>query len=284
MPEPIVICLEDLDADDLSRTYLQCSVLVGDEPGLRLNADGEVRWSVDTPLLELCVSQDDQLLVFLPAEAAMEAVLSREGRSLTIPAGKPVVALDGDVLALGGRRYQIHVHGAAPWEATPPRWLSPEELGIEPEAPRSSAHGAVTAAATALAVGAALSVGAVGCTKKVEVGDTPPKEARPPDAKPAAKPDAKLAATPEVQPDARAALPDAAKAGLSTKKTKKPPIQVRVRPPRMAPRPKPKLPPKLKPAPPPPRPSARPQPRKRPKAKKPRGLETETRLDRKGDD
>jgi len=252
MPQPIVICLEDLDADDLSQTYLQCSVLVGDAPGLRLDAGGEVRWSVDEPLLELCVSQDDQLLVYLPPEADLDCLLSREGRSLTIPAGKPVVALDGDVLALGGRRYQIHVHGAAPWDATPPRWLSPQELGIEPEAPQSSGYGAVKAAATMLAVGAALGVGATGCTKKVEIRDTPPKVAPPPaDAKSEVKPDAK----PEVKPDAKLALPDAAKAVI---KTKKPPIKVRVRPPRMvAPTPQPKPQP-VKP---------RPRPPKSPKTK-----------------
>jgi hypothetical protein len=182
MPQPIVICLEDLDADDLSRTYMQCSVLVGDASGLRLDAGGEVRWNLDEPLLELCVSRDDQLIVFVPAEANLTAVLSRAGRSLTIPAEKPVVALDGDVLAVSGRRYRIHVHGAAPWSATPPRWLTPKELGVEPEEPQLFKRGAAKKAATALAMAAALGMGAVGCKNKnevrekmIEVRDSPPK-------------------------------------------------------------------------------------------------------------
>lgn len=132
-PRPIAICLEDLGAAADAPRYLQCSVLVGDQPGLRLDAAGEVQWQPPRPLLELCVSADDQLLVFLPGQAVVSAALHREGRSLRVPAEKPVIAIDGDELEVGAPRYRIHVHGAAPAAPAPGQPADrPTPKGLDP--------------------------------------------------------------------------------------------------------------------------------------------------------
>jgi hypothetical protein len=218
VPKPIAICIEDLRAGSDSTRYLQCVALVGDHPGLRIDPGGEIQWQPerDARLVELCVSYDERLILFRQPGAA-PVLLRREGRSLEVPVGKPVVVLDQDQLTVESRELRIHVHGEAPAVA-PPSWLEMVE------APSRSRSSLLRATATALALG--IAVGAGGCTKKIEVRDDPPKVAPPPtkpDSKPPPKPDSSL----PPKADAGPSKADAAK--------KAPPIEVRPRPPRVAP-------------------------------------------------
>ncbi len=178
MPKPIAICLEDLLAPAEGDRYLRCVALPGRQPGLRLDAAGLVLWQEPAAGgCELWVSGDEQLILLRPPGGAAVTV-SRGGRSLAVPEGKPVVLLGGDELALGERRLRVHVHGEAPAVHAP--------APLEAE-PRGRAGKAIAAA---LALTAAL--GASDCRKPVEVRDQPPVIAVPPkpDAKPALKPDA----------------------------------------------------------------------------------------------
>lgn len=165
MPEPLAICLEDLGAPLEAPRFLRCVVVVGREPGLRLDASGAVVWQHEGGA-ELWVSSDDKLILFRPADAP-SVMVSRSGRTLDAPTGKPVVLLDGDELTTAGRRLRVHVHGVAPLVHAPQQ-LPAEAL------PRSTAS---RAAAAALALGAAL--GAAGCGGAVEVRDSPPTVAPP---------------------------------------------------------------------------------------------------------
>lgn len=222
MPVPIALCLEDLDAPPDAR-YLQCVAIAGTEPGLTLDSRGAACWQqrrnktlAPDAACELWVSQDERLILFRPEDAVDSVVLTRGGRSLTVPAGKPVVLVDQDQLVVGTRRLRLHIHGKAPAVAAPSLFVPDEP------APESAAGRTARIAATAIAIGAA--VGAGGCTKKVEIRDTPPKVAPP-------QPDAGV--KPDTRPAVDVLAPDAA--------AKKPPpkVEVRVRPPRVARPPKP---------------------------------------------
>jgi hypothetical protein len=213
MPEPLAICIEDLDAIRGEPRYLRCVATVGRQPGLRLDAAGVVRWQSDAGVAaELWVSGDDQLILYRP-EGAPGSTVRRAGRAVVAPVGKPVVLRDEDEIDVGGRHLRVHVHGAAP-EVVAPSPL-PEEPGAVPltgeTASRGSAEGGASVfarAAAALALGAAL--GAGGC---VEVRNNPPDMAppqRPRDAGTPAKPG---------------------------------PIEVRAAPPAVAPMPRPPAPP-----------------------------------------
>jgi hypothetical protein len=225
LPEPIALCLEDLDAPTDSPRYLQCVAIAGTEPGLTLSSEGAAHWKQPAQqdvACELWVSQDERLILFRPeGTSADPVVLWRGGRSLTIPEGKPVVLVDQDQLQVGPRRLRLHLHGEAP-AVHPPTPFVPEQE----EAPESGAGRAARVAATALAIGAAVGVG--GCKKEpekvIEVRDRPPKVAAP-------RPDRGV--QPDTRPEVDMLAPDTATA-------KKPPpkVDVRVRPPRVA-RPKP---------------------------------------------
>ena len=94
MPEPKEICLEDLAAASLGERYLNCVAVRGDEPGLALDAHGVVLWRSDGPhACELWVSADERLVLVRPA-GAPEVRVTRAGRSLDAPEGKPVILLD----------------------------------------------------------------------------------------------------------------------------------------------------------------------------------------------
>lgn len=178
----------------MERRYLRCVALTGRQPGLRLDAQGSAHWRSpgEPAACELWVSADQRLILFRPEEDGPVVRVSRGGRGLEVPVGKPVVLIDQDGVEVGGRRLRIHVHGVAP-AVSAPDYLVPERRGP---------HRLMRAAAAALALGAA--VGAGGC-KRVEVRDTPPS----------------VAPVPEVAPDARP--PDS--------KPKPPPVEVRDRPP-----------------------------------------------------
>jgi hypothetical protein len=202
MPAPLALCLEDLSDPADEDRFLQCTALVGGGPGLGFDAAGRVCWDTEAPCL-LAVSLDDRLILLL-REGGPRTVVTRDGRTLVVPAGKPVVLLDGDEVTVGVRPFRVHVHGRAPAVAPPAR------LG----------RGLLAAAALA---GATI----FGCDKApsdkpIEVKASPPAVApRPPDAAPpdAGKPDA-------ARPDA--APPDASP-------SKRQPIEVRPQPPVVAP-------------------------------------------------
>ena len=172
MPTPIALCLEDLDAEP---RYLRCVALAGRLPGLVLDELGEVRWQEDGPAAcELWVSADEQLILFRPEESRVAVQLFRGGRSLLVPRGKPVVVLDQDRIELSGRRLQLHIHGEAPAVHAP--------APLQPEPQERRGASLVRAAATVLAIGAAVGGGA--CKDKpIEVRSNPPavSPARPPD-------------------------------------------------------------------------------------------------------
>jgi hypothetical protein len=191
MPEPLAICIEDLDAAPGAPRYLRCTAVVGRQPGLGLDATGAVLWRSDAgAAAELWVSGDDQLILYRP-EGAPECTVRRAGRAVVAPVGKPVVLRDQDEVDVSGRHLRVHVHGPAP-EVTAPAPLpeSPSSAPFAEEHPpqvgAEGGPGVLARAAAALALGAAL--GAGGC---VEVRNNPPDMAPPPrphDAGVAAKP------------------------------------------------------------------------------------------------
>jgi hypothetical protein len=201
MPLPIALCLEDLNPPSPADRYLRCVALVGRQPGLRLGSDGVASWQSEQPsVCELWASADDRLILYRTSSETAVAV-SRAGRSLDPPCGKPVVLLDGDELSVGGRLLRVHVHGTAPQIAAPS--LLPARLRDQ----------AVRATAV-LAIGAAVAA----CDKKetIEVRDQPPAVA-------------------EVEPDAStapsASAPTTATASASASASTSAPIEVRETPP-----------------------------------------------------
>jgi hypothetical protein len=211
----MAVCIEDLDASDEGR-FLQCVALVGRQPGIRLDVGGKVSWQeAPATAAELWVSQDRRLILYRPTGAAQVRV-ERDGRVLEAPADKPVVLIDQDRLDVGDRRLRVHIHGVTE-VVKEPTYFVPRP---EPEA-AGRGSGLLHAAATAVAIGAA--VGASGCPKTIEVRDEPPSAPYmpPPDAG-AVKPDAS-----PVKPDLATIKPDQ----RIIKKQPKPPIEVRVRPP-----------------------------------------------------
>ncbi len=148
MPQPIAICLEDLDAPHDDERYLRCVACPGGEPGLGLDSAGIVRWMPDGPTAyELWVSADGRLALQRGRDAGA-ILVRRGGRSLEAPAESPVILVDQDLLEVAGRRLRVHVHGEAE-QVHEPTWLSGRTL----------ARMARTAAA-ALALGTAVGAGA----------------------------------------------------------------------------------------------------------------------------
>jgi len=174
MPKPLAICIEDLEARLDEPRYVRCVAVSGREPGLRLGTQGEVLWKTDDRVAcELWVSADDRLILYRP-EGARAVTVGRAGRSLDVPYEKPVVLIDQDQIAVGGRQLRVHVHGEAP-AVSAPSALAPQQ---------GTLTGLARAAAVAATIGAAAVVGGCG---KIEVRDNPPRmEApKPPEEKPA---------------------------------------------------------------------------------------------------
>jgi hypothetical protein len=162
MPEPIALCLEDLDNPRHAGRYMTCVAVRGGEPGLGIDLDGKIAWRVrDAYACELWVSGDDQLILLRPAGAPVVHV-SRAGRGLEAPFEKPVVLLDQDCVETAGRRFRVHVHGTTPDVVAP--------------APFTQSHTVGKLAATI-----AMGVAAISChkggensSKPVEVREQPP--------------------------------------------------------------------------------------------------------------
>lgn len=151
MPRAKSICLEDLG--DAPPRFVQCIVLPGNEPGLGLESSGAISWKADRPgCCELYVSVDDRLIL-LCTDPTVVVEVSRSGRSLRAPVGKPVVVLHGDQIRVAERRYGLHVHGATHATHAP--------LPFEP---RPGPRGVRIAAAIAL--GASVASGCAGSDDK----------------------------------------------------------------------------------------------------------------------
>lgn len=185
MPQPIALCLEDLDTIDEARRFLQCTALADGEPGLALDDRGAALWrsAREEAACALVVAADGRLTLHHSAHAAALR-LRRSGRELLVGAEHRVVLLDQDELTIGGRRLRLHVHGAAP-EGASPAWIR-----AEPQAPPGLTARSRIATATALALGAA--IGTTGC--QGASAEPPPQplqvRVRPPRVAPRPRPDA----------------------------------------------------------------------------------------------
>lgn len=237
MSQSLSICIEHLDAVDPNERYLRCVAMPGRGPGLRLGAGGEVLWRSDEGAsCELWTSADGRLALYR-LEHGSRVVVSRAGRSIEAPAGKPVMLLHGDELEVGGRRLRVHVHGRAP-QAEPP-----EPVVVERN------RRAFRAAATAVIVGATLVSGmaAAQSSGPIEVRERPPAPPPPPP-RPDAAPDVddtevtdpadpRFALPPDDESDPEGgdeAVDEVADAGVEP-----PPIEVRENPPAPPPPPPP---------------------------------------------
>jgi hypothetical protein len=220
MPDRIALCLEDVTASHATR-YVRCVALRGRQPGLGIDDRGAIAWQSGGRLAcELWVSADDQLILLRP-EGAPAVRVERAGRSVDAPYGKPVVLLDQDTFQTAGRRFRVHVHGAATSAHAP--------------SPLADRHVAARLAATV-----AIGVAALGCNRSdsarppVEVRETPPIVPPPQDpvldASVPQAPDTSDASAPDAADGAQAgdAGRDAAKRGAAPAK---PPIQIRNHPP-----------------------------------------------------
>jgi hypothetical protein len=158
MPDPIAVCIEDLSPSPGAPRFVRCVAVAGALPGLRLCADGALLWRSDAPAAcELWVSGDERLILRRP-EGAPQVRVSRAGRSILAPFGKPVVVIHGDEIELGDKRFRLHVHGKAPAVHAPaplPAW------------------GTAGRVAAVVAMGAAVA----GCKTGIEVRDAPPSVA-----------------------------------------------------------------------------------------------------------
>ncbi len=210
MPKPLSICIEHLDAKDEDQRYVRCVALAGNEPGLGLDSDGGILWKTGKPACELWISQDERLILLKPEGCQALITVRRTGRSLEVPAGKPVVLLDQDEVQVAEHQFRIHVHGEAAAEhaPTPLRNLIRTAAGV--------------AAAVAITASGAMA------DEPIQVRPTPPK--------PVATD--RLVKPPMPPADAGVPGPDA---------SVQPPIEVRVKPP--APMPGPAPTPKPKPNP-----------------------------------
>ncbi|MCP4542783.1 MAG: hypothetical protein GY832_37140 [Chloroflexi bacterium] len=174
MPKPLAICIEDLDAQSVSK-YLRCVALPGRQPGLRLDEIGRVLWQSDDGVsCELWVSADGRLVLYRP-ETNIPVTLHRVGRSLDVPCDKPVIVIDQDQIDVGARHLRIHIHGQASSVAAP---------SLLPSRSRQFSRLA-QAAATAAIIGTVAATG--GCTDSgilatptIEVIEYPPEPVMPP--------------------------------------------------------------------------------------------------------
>lgn len=188
MAKPMAIYLEDTNPVAPERRYLRCVALVGRQPGLRIDAQGEVTWQrnkIEPCEGEVWVSADDKLILYRP-EGAAAVTVERAGRRLELPFEKPVVLVDKDLVTIGGKTLRVHIHGTA-------------KAAVEPSPLPQRNLGKAAGVAAAVALSAALA----GCGPTIEVRDDPPEVAADPldDPEPdGGQPEPEPAVDPEPEP------------------------------------------------------------------------------------
>lgn len=224
MVQPIALCIEYLDTRSRADRYLCCVATPGYDVALGLDDDGAVVWRDDARLAhELWVSADQQLMV-LRRDGRSEIVVTRAGRSLSLPFDKPVVLLDCDRIETGNRRIRVHVHGVTD-DVVPPEPLEQERASLP-----------VATLAAAVAIGAS----ALGCKPSSDTGEAPTvvmvPEASAGDAGSVGDARGLVEDPDDASEDSKDAGPDAAPAASISAPlapaTTKPPIEVRIRPPK----------------------------------------------------
>ncbi len=182
MDDGIALCIEDMSEATSGTRYMRCVAVRGRQVGLGLSSRGEIVWKSPRPdVCDLCVSVDGLLVLYRP-EQGPPVVVTRAGRSLDVPVGKPVLLRSGDHLRMGGRQLRVHVHGNT-HEVHAPTPLHDASWG--PAAKKLAAVVAVTAAAAGCRSGCS-SLGASGerdpdaSVPSIDVREAPPAVAPPP--------------------------------------------------------------------------------------------------------
>ncbi|MBW2529564.1 MAG: hypothetical protein JRI23_35630 [Deltaproteobacteria bacterium] len=224
MPDPISLCIENTENDDEETRFIRCVALEGGRAGLAVDPRGRPMWiETDGCACELWVSSDEQLILLRPAGAPPSRV-HRAGRSLDVPADKPVVMLDQDEIEVSGVMLRLHVHGFTTEIHAPEPFIPP--------------RAAVAAVAAAMVLGAA-----TGCDRPETTGGDGDTGTATAAVTTAAETSATTTtsetatetaeSTSTAAPSATASATGAAATGTATTKTMttKPPIEVRPRPP-----------------------------------------------------
>ena len=168
--KPLALGIEDLDASSDESRHLVCSAEIGLQPGLGFDACGTVIWQQsESAAAFLCVSADKKLIL-LRTKGGSPIQLSRSGRSLEVPEGKPVVVIDQDEMTIAHRHFKIHCHGESSETHTPffYRLATEGKMGI-------LARGAVAAG-----IALTLSLGGVSCKDKADTQEKIEVRPRPP--------------------------------------------------------------------------------------------------------
>jgi len=111
MDDGIALCIEDMSEATSGVRAMRCVAVRSRQVGLGLSSRGEIVWKSPRPdVCDLCVSVDGLLVLYRP-EQGPPVVVTRAGRSLDVPVGKPVLRRSGDHLRMGGRQLRVHVHG-----------------------------------------------------------------------------------------------------------------------------------------------------------------------------
>ena len=88
LPEPIELCLEELDDASDAEPYVRCVAVAGGRPGLCFSPAGEVLWRLnESALAEIWVSLDGRLMFFRKSLQG-QVSLTRVERHLELPLGK----------------------------------------------------------------------------------------------------------------------------------------------------------------------------------------------------
>jgi hypothetical protein len=154
LPDPIEICLEELDDASDAEPYVRCVAVAGGCPGLCFSPTGEVLWRLnETALAEIWVSLDGRLMFFRKSPQG-QVSLTRVERHLELPLGKPVIMLGGDEISVAGKHFRVHVHGMTA-EVKPPERLKLWR-------------------ARNLGIAAAIAIGALAVTPFIEIRTHPP--------------------------------------------------------------------------------------------------------------
>ncbi|MBU1219034.1 hypothetical protein KKF34_06165 [Myxococcota bacterium] len=180
MSECYAICIENLYSTDPDKRYLMCTALKGAQKGLVIDAQGNINWkNTEVEGLELCISGDDRLILYLETPFKDTLTVSRGGRSVTAEQKKPVVLLDGDEIYSTSFHYRLHIHGKVNYSNEPSYFTQSSQS--------SAGKKAATAAVFALTAMMGTScTGSGSDTKKpekekIEVRDQPPSIAPDPE-------------------------------------------------------------------------------------------------------